>query len=98
MHTRFHRARAAQVPGSTPIQDVLNGSAASVQERAGVGAGDDPCRGAPRGGPGVHVRLVLDRRLWVPETLRASRGVRVLVQDAAESIASYDVPGRVVWL
>jgi len=34
-------------------------------------------------------------RVWVPETLEASRGVRVLVQDAAESIVADDVPAWV---
>ena len=36
--------------------------------------------------------------LWVPETLQASRDVRVLVQDAAESVASNDVPAGVDWM
>jgi 2-oxoisovalerate dehydrogenase E1 component len=33
----FYSARAAQVPGSTPIQDVLTGSAASVEDRISGG-------------------------------------------------------------
>ena len=33
----FYSARAAQVPGSTPVQDVLNGSAASVHDRISGG-------------------------------------------------------------
>jgi 2-oxoisovalerate dehydrogenase E1 component len=33
----FYSARAAQVPGSTPVQDVLNGSAASVEDRISGG-------------------------------------------------------------
>jgi len=33
----FYSARAAQVPGSTPIADVLNGSAASIEDRISGG-------------------------------------------------------------
>jgi 2-oxoisovalerate dehydrogenase E1 component len=33
----FYSARAAQVPGSTPVQDVLTGSAASVEDRISGG-------------------------------------------------------------
>jgi hypothetical protein len=32
-----------------------------------------------------------DRRLWVPETLRASCGLLVFVEEAAEDIVSFDL-------